>query len=108
MGRRVVRDRDADKYVRDQAAGGQAGQKGYVGRRGLDGFNAVGAGLGTADCRSDYGLDAERIAARVQGLLHVRKAILAGDEIVETDTPRGGEGNRGRPRVGVAEGAGYE
>ena len=58
--------------------------------------------------RSNHGLDAVRIAARVQGLLNLAKAVLAGDQVVEGDSPRGCERDCGRPCVGVAKGAGDE
>ncbi len=67
--------------------------------------------FGTMDIakrRSNYSLDAVRIAAGSQGLLRVGKTILAGDEIVETNSPRGSESNCGRPCIGISECASNE
>ena len=61
------------------------------------------ATMGIARRWSNYSLDAVRIAAGGQGLLRVGKTILASDEIVETNSPRGSESNCGRPCIGISE-----
>ena len=64
--------------------------------------------MGIAKRGSNYRLDAVRIAAGGQGSLRVGKTMLASDQIVETDSPRGGESDCGRPCIGITECAGNE